>query len=169
MDIKWGKLGLVPRLLELSGVQEHAGLQEGRRKARSSSSRRNSPTRSARSAAIRWSSRAASSENSWPAATTRTASSPRRSRSASTAPSAPKARCARSSRATAASSTAATSGQNATSRIWDKPLQQPCPQCKFPILTEKITKRAGLMHKCPQEGMRLHRDHRSELRQGAAA
>ena len=32
--------------------------------------------------------------------------------------------------------------------IWDKPLQIPCPQCKFPILTEKITKRAGLMHKC---------------------
>jgi DNA topoisomerase-1 len=32
--------------------------------------------------------------------------------------------------------------------IWDKPLDIPCPQCKFPILTEKITKRAGLMHKC---------------------
>ncbi len=35
--------------------------------------------------------------------------------------------------------------------VWDKPLQQPCPQCKFPILTEKITKRAGLMHKCPNK------------------
>jgi DNA topoisomerase-1 len=35
--------------------------------------------------------------------------------------------------------------------IWDKPIQQPCPQCKFPILTEKITKRAGLMHKCSQK------------------
>jgi DNA topoisomerase-1 len=35
--------------------------------------------------------------------------------------------------------------------IWDKPLNQPCPQCKFPLLTEKITKRAGLMHKCPQK------------------
>jgi DNA topoisomerase-1 len=35
--------------------------------------------------------------------------------------------------------------------LWDKPLQTPCPQCKFPILTEKITKRAGLMHKCSQK------------------
>ena len=35
-----------------------------------------------------------------------------------------------------------------TFATWDKPLAKPCPQCKFPILTEKITKRAGLMHKC---------------------
>jgi len=35
--------------------------------------------------------------------------------------------------------------------IWDKPINTPCPQCKFPLLTEKITKRAGLMHKCSQK------------------
>jgi DNA topoisomerase-1 len=35
--------------------------------------------------------------------------------------------------------------------IWDKPIQQPCPQCKFPLITEKITKRQGLMHKCCQK------------------
>ncbi len=35
--------------------------------------------------------------------------------------------------------------------LWDKPIEKPCPQCKFPILTEKITKRAGLMHKCPKK------------------
>lgn len=35
--------------------------------------------------------------------------------------------------------------------IWDKPIEKPCPQCKFPILTEKITKRAGLIHKCCQK------------------
>jgi DNA topoisomerase-1 len=35
--------------------------------------------------------------------------------------------------------------------LWDKPIQIPCPQCKFPILTEKITKRAGLMHKCSKK------------------
>ena len=35
--------------------------------------------------------------------------------------------------------------------IWDKPLETPCPQCKFPILTEKVTKKAGLMHKCSQK------------------
>ncbi|MFZ9596577.1 MAG: type I DNA topoisomerase [Bdellovibrionia bacterium] len=34
---------------------------------------------------------------------------------------------------------------------WDKPLAKPCPQCQFPILTEKVTKRAGLMHKCSQK------------------
>ncbi|MCM2322187.1 MAG: type I DNA topoisomerase [Oligoflexia bacterium] len=32
--------------------------------------------------------------------------------------------------------------------IWDKPLNKPCPKCAYPILSEKITKRAGLMHKC---------------------
>jgi len=35
--------------------------------------------------------------------------------------------------------------------IWDKPIQKPCPQCGFALLTEKITKRAGLMHKCSQK------------------
>ena len=35
-----------------------------------------------------------------------------------------------------------------TFATWDKPIEKACPQCKFPILTEKITKRAGLMHKC---------------------
>ena len=35
--------------------------------------------------------------------------------------------------------------------VWDKPLKIPCPKCQFPILTEKVTKRAGLMHKCPQK------------------
>ena len=40
---------------------------------------------------------------------------------------------------------------NCNFALWDKPIQQPCPQCKFAILTEKITKKAGLMHKCPQK------------------
>jgi DNA topoisomerase-1 len=34
---------------------------------------------------------------------------------------------------------------------WDKPIQQPCPQCKFPIITEKITKKMGLVHKCSKK------------------
>lgn len=34
---------------------------------------------------------------------------------------------------------------------WDKPIVKECPSCKYPILTEKITKRAGLMHKCPRK------------------
>jgi DNA topoisomerase I len=37
---------------------------------------------------------------------------------------------------------------NCNFALWDKPLVKECPQCKFPLLTEKITKRAGLMHKC---------------------
>lgn len=40
---------------------------------------------------------------------------------------------------------------NCNFAIWDKPITKPCPQCKFPILTEKITKKAGLMHKCCQK------------------
>ncbi|MEO5969019.1 MAG: DNA topoisomerase, partial [Bdellovibrionia bacterium] len=35
--------------------------------------------------------------------------------------------------------------------LWDKPILKPCPQCQYPILTEKVTKRAGLMHKCCQK------------------
>jgi len=40
---------------------------------------------------------------------------------------------------------------NCNFAIWDKPITQACPKCRFPILTEKITKRSGLMHKCSQK------------------
>jgi DNA topoisomerase-1 len=40
---------------------------------------------------------------------------------------------------------------NCAFALWDKPIAKECPQCKFPILTEKITKRAGLMHKCSKK------------------
>jgi DNA topoisomerase-1 len=35
---------------------------------------------------------------------------------------------------------------------WEKPIAKPCPQCKFPITTERMTKKAGLMHRCPEKG-----------------
>ncbi len=35
--------------------------------------------------------------------------------------------------------------------MWDKPVVKPCPDCKFPVLGEKITKRNGLVHKCPNK------------------
>ena len=35
--------------------------------------------------------------------------------------------------------------------LWDKPIEKPCPDCKFPLLTEKVTKKMGLFHKCPQK------------------
>ncbi|HVO92139.1 MAG TPA: type I DNA topoisomerase [Terriglobales bacterium] len=31
---------------------------------------------------------------------------------------------------------------------WDKPLPTPCPDCDSPILVEKVTKRAGRVHRC---------------------
>jgi len=31
---------------------------------------------------------------------------------------------------------------------WDKPIQMECPQCHYPVLIEKITKRQGLIRKC---------------------
>ena len=31
---------------------------------------------------------------------------------------------------------------------WDKPLDKACPDCKYPVVTEKITKKQGLIHKC---------------------
>ncbi len=35
--------------------------------------------------------------------------------------------------------------------LWDQPFAEPCPQCGFPIVVEKTTKRAGTVRKCPQE------------------
>ncbi|MBP9722307.1 MAG: type I DNA topoisomerase [Gammaproteobacteria bacterium] len=34
---------------------------------------------------------------------------------------------------------------------WDEPLNEPCPQCNWPILTKKITKRSGTNKVCPQQ------------------
>ena len=35
--------------------------------------------------------------------------------------------------------------------LWDKPIVGPCPQCNWPIVTEKFTKREGFMIKCPNK------------------
>jgi DNA topoisomerase-1 len=35
---------------------------------------------------------------------------------------------------------------------WDKPIASPCPECHYPIVGEKITKRQGLIHKCVKKG-----------------
>ena len=35
--------------------------------------------------------------------------------------------------------------------IWDEPLAEECPTCKWPILTKKVTKRSGTSKKCPQK------------------
>lgn len=36
--------------------------------------------------------------------------------------------------------------------IWNEPLDKPCPQCAWPILTVKETKRSGRQIICPKEG-----------------
>jgi len=36
--------------------------------------------------------------------------------------------------------------------LWNKPIEQPCPKCGAPFVTEKITKRRGLEHLCAEEG-----------------
>ncbi|MEK6706214.1 MAG: type I DNA topoisomerase [Bdellovibrionota bacterium] len=40
---------------------------------------------------------------------------------------------------------------NCTFAMWDKPIEKPCIKCGFPIMAEKITKRAGLFNRCPQK------------------
>jgi DNA topoisomerase-1 len=35
---------------------------------------------------------------------------------------------------------------------WDRPVEQPCPQCGAPFLVEKTTKRAGTVRRCLREG-----------------
>lgn len=44
--------------------------------------------------------------------------------------------------------------------IWDKPVEQECPDCHWPILTEKTTKRDGAILKCPQKecGYKVQRE-----------
>ncbi len=36
--------------------------------------------------------------------------------------------------------------------LWDQPVAEPCPNCGFPLVVEKTTKRLGTVRKCPQEG-----------------
>lgn len=35
--------------------------------------------------------------------------------------------------------------------VWDKPINQPCPKCGYPILVEKNSKKAGVVRTCPNE------------------
>ena len=35
--------------------------------------------------------------------------------------------------------------------LWNKPVEEPCPKCKWPFLTEKITKRHGRQLMCHKE------------------
>ena len=36
--------------------------------------------------------------------------------------------------------------------LWDPPIVKSCPQCQFPLLIEKTTRRAGPTHRCFQKG-----------------
>ena len=36
--------------------------------------------------------------------------------------------------------------------LWNEPIDKPCPQCAWPILTLKDTKRSGRQIICPHEG-----------------
>lgn len=40
---------------------------------------------------------------------------------------------------------------NCSFSLWNKPVQRPCPQCQFPLLTEKVTKRLGSIIECSQK------------------
>jgi len=39
--------------------------------------------------------------------------------------------------------------------LWNKPIKKPCPECNFPFLTEKTTKRKGTVHLCPNESCKF--------------
>ena len=36
--------------------------------------------------------------------------------------------------------------------VWDEPIAEPCPQCRWPILTLKVTRSKGSEKVCPQKG-----------------
>ncbi|HEX2859662.1 MAG TPA: type I DNA topoisomerase [Alphaproteobacteria bacterium] len=35
--------------------------------------------------------------------------------------------------------------------LWDEPVKQACPKCKWPIITKKESKKFGTWHRCPQK------------------
>ena len=39
-----------------------------------------------------------------------------------------------------------------TYALWDRPVQEPCPECDAPYVVEKTTKRAGTTRRCTREG-----------------
>lgn len=43
--------------------------------------------------------------------------------------------------------------------IWDEPIKEACPSCKWPILTVKITKRSGRQKVCPQKECEFTEDY----------
>ena len=47
---------------------------------------------------------------------------------------------------------------------WDRPVQQPCPQCEAPFVVEKTTKRAGTVRRCIREGC----DYNEQVNEGLA-
>ena len=36
--------------------------------------------------------------------------------------------------------------------LWNRPVDEPCPSCGHPFLTEKVTKKKGTQRLCPAEG-----------------
>jgi DNA topoisomerase-1 len=38
-----------------------------------------------------------------------------------------------------------------TYAVWNPPIKEPCPNCKWPLLTLKVTKRRGAEKVCPQK------------------
>ena len=42
--------------------------------------------------------------------------------------------------------------------VWDTPVNEPCPQCGFPLLVDKITKKAGTVRTCPNEACKYERE-----------
>ena len=48
--------------------------------------------------------------------------------------------------------------------VWNEPLNEPCPQCHWPILTLKTTKRRGTEKVCPQKNCRFSEPVEDEAR-----
>ncbi len=41
--------------------------------------------------------------------------------------------------------------------VWDKPVNEPCPQCGYPLLVDKFTKQGATIRTCPNEGCKYER------------
>jgi DNA topoisomerase-1 len=41
--------------------------------------------------------------------------------------------------------------------VWDKPVNEPCPRCGFPLLVDKLTKQGATLRACPNEGCQYER------------
>jgi DNA topoisomerase-1 len=53
--------------------------------------------------------------------------------------------------------------------VWNEPIAEPCPNCGWPVLTIKTTKRSGTQKVCPQQECSFAEDYEPPTQAAEAA